>query len=84
MRSVGNGNKGDIFSNPVLGTNSKRWWDQIEMDDWQKWNYEKGFILSPNSYKSRIKRNQVKLSHPFRNQRLGYGFGLSVLNLTVT
>ncbi|CAL8076260.1 unnamed protein product [Orchesella dallaii] len=77
-RSVDNGNEGDIFSNPVLGTKSKMWWNQTDIEDWQKWSYEKGFILSPDSYKSKVGRG-AKLSHPYRNQRYGHNFGLSVV-----
>ncbi|CAL8136814.1 unnamed protein product [Orchesella dallaii] len=77
--SVGKENVGDLFSNPVLGTKSKMWWNQADIDDWQKWSYEKGFILSPDSYKSQISWRNMKLSHPFRNQRLGYSYGLSVV-----
>ncbi|CAL8068212.1 unnamed protein product [Orchesella dallaii] len=82
--SVGKGNEVDIFSNPVFGTNSKIWWNQTDIKDWQKWSYEKGFILFPDSYKSVIAWRRgsspnVVLSHPFRNQRLGHSFGLSVV-----
>ncbi|CAL8068224.1 unnamed protein product [Orchesella dallaii] len=77
--SVGNEKEGDVFSNPVLGTKNKMYWNQTDIDDWQKWSYEKGFIISPDSYKTEISWQEVKVSHPYRNQRLGYSFGLSVV-----
>ncbi|CAL8070923.1 unnamed protein product [Orchesella dallaii] len=64
FQNEGQENK-SLFDNPVLGTVKN--WNEYELEQWQKWDYDDGFML-PKSIKK-----------PYRQKRAGMPYGLSIL-----
>lgn len=56
------------YDNPILGKNAKDDWPQEEMKKWEKWDYEKGFVIENRS-----------AARPWRQKRAGLPYGLSLL-----